>query len=381
MGYAESQDGFHWTLPNLGLVNYNGSTDNNICRIARTNAEGIAVIHDPQDPAPDRRYKAFYWEHGSGNRPDQGITDISVNGMSVSFSADGKKWSNHPHNPVIALGSDTGQQAIYDPTLKKYVVFGRFGAGGRKIARAESDDFVHWSSPRLVLQADPNDGPRTQIYGMGITLYEGQYIGLPWMFHEGNSWKIDAQLATSRDGIHWTRVAQGTPFLPNGSAESWDAGIIFTASQPLQVAGDQVFIFYSASRHDHNYTQRPTAGTPEWDEYWENIKCSTGVATLRRDGFISLDAPKNPGTVVTKTFQWPTDQELYVNVDASSGSLQVEVVDDKGQPVHDSQSSQTITGDQLRAKIKWPNAPTALPAKIRLKFTILDASLYSFWFR
>ena len=129
VGYAESGDGFAWTLPNLGLVSYNGSTANNICRIARTNAEGIAVVHDLLDPDPGRRFKALYWEHSSSRKD---IPDVSVNGMSVSFSADGKQWTDHPQNPVIDMGSDTGQQALYDPYLEKYVIFGRFGAGGAK---------------------------------------------------------------------------------------------------------------------------------------------------------------------------------------------------------------------------------------------------------
>ena len=257
VGYAESQDGFDWQLPDLGLVDYNGSTENNICRIARTNAEGIAVVHDLLDPDPNRRYKAFHWEHSSSRKD---IPDVSVNDMSVSFSANDKDWTDHPSNPVIDLGSDSGQQTLYDPYINKYVAYGRFGAGGRKVARAESDDFVNWSSPQLVFQANPADGARTQVYGMGISLCEGVYVGLPWMFHEGTSWKIDVQLATSRDGMQWARVAQGTPFIPNEPDESWDTGIIFTASQPLQVVGDWIFIFYSACIHDHKWhgrTQRP----------------------------------------------------------------------------------------------------------------------------
>ncbi len=31
--YAESTDGFHWTKPNLGLVDYKGGTKNNICDV------------------------------------------------------------------------------------------------------------------------------------------------------------------------------------------------------------------------------------------------------------------------------------------------------------------------------------------------------------
>ena len=52
LAYAESTDGFHWRLPDLGLVTFNGSRHNNLCRFSRENAEGVAVVHDPRDPDP-----------------------------------------------------------------------------------------------------------------------------------------------------------------------------------------------------------------------------------------------------------------------------------------------------------------------------------------
>ena len=215
---------------------------------------------------------------------------------------------------------------------------------------------------------------------MGTSLYEGVYIGLPWMFYEGTSWKIDVQLATSRDGIHWGRVARGSPFIPNGSEEDWDGGIIFTAAQPIQVVGDRIFIFYSASRHDHNYLQRPSKESPEWSDYWDSIKTSIGVATLRRDGFVSLDAGSEVGTVITKPFRWPSGKQLVVNADASSGHMVVDVLNENEQPLKDLASSSTIRGDQLRSKVAWSNSKLATSGAVRLKFTLNNTSLYSYWF-
>ena len=94
---------------------------------------------------------------------------------------------------------------LYDPRIKKYVGFSRFGFG-RWLARSESRDFIHWSAPQLVLECDEADGPRTQIYGAGVDLYEGVYLAMIWIYREGGDGTIDTQLATSRDGIQWTRV-------------------------------------------------------------------------------------------------------------------------------------------------------------------------------
>ncbi len=379
VGYAESRDGYNFELPNLGLVDYNGSKENNFCRIARECVEGIAVVRTPHDSDPQRRYKSLYWEHlATRDDVDPGV---SVNAMCVSFSADGKTWTNHAENPVMPYGSDTGQQALWDPLLQKYVAYGRFNAGGRRVARSESPDFIRWSEPKLVFEADAKDGPNAQVYGMGVSLYEGMYIGLPWMFQEGTTHKIDVQLTCSRDGINWNRVADRAVFIPNGPDKSWDAGIVFTASQPLVVKDDKIFIYYSASEHDHDYRQRPPEGTPEWKQHWDSIKTSIGVATLRRDGFVSLEPEQETGRLITKPFAMPQSGQLNVNVDAQDGAAHVTLrpADLNATPLA---RSMQVRGDQLNQAVEWSPA-ASLPASgepVRLEFELSRARLYSYWF-
>jgi len=373
LAYAESRDGLNWDLPELGLVDFNGSRRNNICRFSRENAEGVAVVYDPRDPDPQRRYKAFYWEHSH-----RGLQDIEplaqISGMSVSFSADGKRWTDHPGNPVIDLASDTGHQAVWDSRLNKYVAFGRFGAGGRRVARAESDDFITWSAPRLVFSADAEDGPGTQCYGMGITRYEGVYVGLPWMFREGTTNRIDVQLAASRDGLQWQRVAGRGVFIPNGPRGSWDGGCIFTAAQPVQVVGDRVFIFYSALMLDHE-EQRPTR--QQQPGYGES---SIGVATLRRDGFVSLRAGPQPGSLITEPFLWKAGRKLHLNVDARQGQIQVTARDAHGKPLAGWEMSRMIVGDHTDVVVHWPAGREDGPDRvISLQLTLQQADLYAYW--
>lgn len=367
-GYAESTDGFQWELPTLGLVEFEGSRENNLCRISDENVEGIAVVRDPADPDPSRRYKAFYWEHDT---PEQEGTDPAspINGMSVSFSADGKSWVDHPENPVIPMGSDTGQQALWDPVLGEFVAFGRFGSGGRKIARSTSDDFITWSNPQLVFEADEDDEPGMEIYGMGINLYEGVYVGLPWMWRRTTTDHIDVQLTTSRDGIRWTRVAARETFLPNGPKGSWDAGCLFTACQPIHVVGDTMYIFYSglSTRHE--------GPRPNREEYPEFGEASTGVATLRRDGFVSLCAGIQPGTLTTRSFHWPRDRNLHLNVDAQGGRATIVVLNETGNPLPG--PNHEISGNHTDLAIDelTPSADDS----VRLQVTLQNAQLYSYW--
>lgn len=54
LAYAESRDGVTWEKPHLGLVDFEGSTANNL--IFR-HIQGTSVIYDEKDPDPARRYK------------------------------------------------------------------------------------------------------------------------------------------------------------------------------------------------------------------------------------------------------------------------------------------------------------------------------------
>ena len=63
MAYAESSDGVHWERPGLGLVDWNGSRDNNLCLIEPgiwPVDDYLCVLHDPDDPDPGQRYKLAY---------------------------------------------------------------------------------------------------------------------------------------------------------------------------------------------------------------------------------------------------------------------------------------------------------------------------------
>ena len=184
LAYAVSRDGVHWVKPQLDQVDFEGSTANNLIDIGRSNCEGVAVLYDEHDEDESRRYKAFYWEHGGldvfvehDGRTIWGQGD--GDGMWVSFSPDGIQWRDGGHNPVIALGSDTTQSLVWDERLRQDVAFGRMGAGGRKVARATSDDGVHFSEPELVFAPDEIDEESTQFYGMPLQIYEGIYIGMP----------------------------------------------------------------------------------------------------------------------------------------------------------------------------------------------------------
>ena len=103
-------------------------------------------------------------------------------------------------------------------------------------------------------------------------------------------------------------------------------------------------------------------------------------ASWRLDGFVSLDSDNSGGIVETVPLQAAGDQ-LEVNVDASRGSLQVEVLSAAGEvlPEFDLKSSERISGNQICHIVRWNERSlldTAEP--IRLRFHLNNAQLYSF---
>lgn len=386
VGYAESKDGYEWDKPHLGLLDFNGSKQNGLVNMGRDNTEGVSIVHDPDAADPGRRYKAIFWEHkvepkNAAGR-EQLAGDQRADGMWVSFSEDGLNWTDYARNPVNPHGSDTGQCVLFDPGLKKYVLYSRLNVG-RRTSRCTSDDFIHWSKPELVFAADESDPPGTQVYGSGFCIYEGIYLGTPWMFYAGTDQRIDVQLIHSRDGIHWHRTAGRERILPNGPEGAWDSGIIFTASHPV-VLRDRILIYYFGMQGDH-------FGHPErgWEESKKYYRGGIGVATLRRDGWVSLNLPLSGGHVVTKPVTIPgpigddTTPRLILNANAFTGDIKVTLLDEQDKPIPGFEESNNLHGDFLRTEVTWPHDRTLADLagrKVKLRIHGRLAKLYSYWF-
>jgi hypothetical protein len=369
--YATSRDGITWEKPNLGFVEYKGSKDNNIF-IRRGSRDHIpSIIHTPWEKDPQRQYLMINYD---GDKFD---------GYVVAWSPDGLRWTDAADKAVFTKGGDVGQ-FLYDFHKGEYVGYVKNTAQvsdmrRRAVARIASKDPLSWPEPELVLAPDTFDDrwahgiQRTSFYGLSAFAYESMYLGFLWVFRADDETEgyfdgpIFCELVTSRDGVHWMRQqGERVPVLPVGTGKAWDRGMVFSATQPLVVDG-KVWLYYGGVDGKH---------LPRKNEPWHS---GIGLATLRKDGFASLDAKGETGTVLTRRLVGARGP-LRVNYTAS-GSLRVEVLDATGNvlPGYGRDDCTPLTGDSIDATVAWRDRRTLQGGRpIRLRFILENASLYSF---
>ncbi len=367
--YATSTNGIQWTRPNLGIIESQGSTENNIIlqNYGYHDLYSPSVIKDLADPDSNRRYKMIWWDFplGEGEYQDDG--------MCVAFSADGIHWIKHPGNPV--LHAKKSEQSIsdvmsvmYDQNTKKFVAYTKGWAdpwpSHRQIVRTESSDFIHWSEPEVVI-THKHDIQDPQSYGMSVSQVGNQYFGLISIYKKPGDETIDIQLTVSHDNSRWTRVADQKTFIPLGIADSWDDGMLFAV--PMFNHGDKTLIYYGAWDGPHNTKTR---------------RSGIGLAILRKNGFVSLDAGPELGMVTTHAMH-KMQGSLLVNADASSGSLVAELLDVDGNPIpgYTANDCLPVQSDGFEELVQW-REHSDLPESqemLRIRFLLKKASLFGFY--
>ena len=168
------------------------------------------------------------------------------------------------------------------------------------------------------------------------------------------------------------------PFVPRGGEGSYDEFGIETPSQPFEV-GDEIWFYYMGQdgRNWWNYKGDP----PKLDPKAKEPRKGIGLATLRLDGFVSVETKKQ-GTLTTKPLVFLGDT-IVVNANAKGGSLAVEALDADGKVIEGFTRSDcaAITTDSVRHVVTWKGNPDChlLQARpIRLRFHLKNAKLYSF---
>ena len=343
--YAVSKDGIKWEKPELGLVEYGGSKQNNILW---RGPHGAGVFKDLRDPDPARRYKAIF----KGGR------------LSVAFSADGIHWGEVVPCPEVDVAGDTHNNALWAPTLGKYVGITRtWGKQGRQVARTESDDFLKWTKAKVVLEGVDRGH---QTYAMPVFFHGGVYLGLVAIIYPKED-RVWCELTWSPDTVTWHRICPDTPLIINSQKETaYDWGCVYAGAYPVFLQ-DRIRIYYGGSDWHHGN--------------WRNAFLC--MATLRPDGFAGyepIDGDK-PARITTMPVTCSGGM-LQLSADVpENGSIKITVLDERQRELAE---GEPITGTATDTVVRWKGGfsqETLQGREIRLRFELDDAKVYSFSFQ
>jgi hypothetical protein len=368
---ATSQDGIVWEKPALDLVPFGDIPKTNIvypdasCPKLAGSFFGTCIFRDANPKSlPEQRYKM-------------------INGDSATWvfaSADGLRFKPMFDKPSFRA-ADTNNICFFDDRLGRYVAYMRSFRGLRVVGRCEFDDLSDFGVDRVVFASDAEDRQRldrsrfdqVSPYNSSAVKYPyaaNAYLMFPSMFYQfpeppvgkvPNDGITDIHLATSRDGVHWTRPDR-TPYIALGEGEYG----AYMAYGMLR-RGDELYLYYGIYHNTHGLPLHPLDRLSR--------------AVLRLDGFVSADAAAE-GTLTTLPLRF-RGERLELNV--AGAAVRVGLLDEQGQPIagFDLRDCDPLQGDHIAGRVTWhgkEQLPQLADKTVRLQFELRQAKLYAFQF-
>lgn len=413
VAYAESADGIAWTKPNLGLFPFYEEKETNIVLVGNGGYGSrycCSVLCDEREPDPAKRYKMVYYDWSVGAEEERG------SGTHVAFSPDGIRWTKHGRMVLKSSYGAKGIQApmqgerimseekaangtvrkkwavplslsdaadvLYDPRHEAYVIYGKMWIPGpdgglswkHAMGRSQSKDFITWSKPELVLTPNDRDPPMLEFHTSPAFFYNGQYLSLNQVL-DRRAGTIDLELISSRDGFRWDRSFASVPIIARGTGAVFDAGSLFSNSNPI-VVGDEIRFYYGAYRgtavggvgfdrqkigSQDYFSGIGYASTPRdrfvavFPDPASNVRNPAPVPKAGPDGKLGPVAANTIGQVTLKPLDLSEAKGIYVNADAANGNIRVELLDEDGYRLRGFTKDDAVplTGDALAHEARW----------------------------
>lgn len=379
--YAESKDGKKWEKVNQDIVPGTNIVDT-------CNRDASTVWLDRFEKDSSKRWKFFTIERRPTDRRWQFV---------LKYSSDGIHWSKG-----VAQSGDLYDRstAFYNPFTQKWALSLRGNTPvstrsrfyiehenpemlvslAHRVRQDADDKFVtFWFSPdnkELRHEKYPEVAPG--IYNFDVMAYESVMLGFysAWAGPENHICARDGiqkrnviSLGYSRDGFHFTRPTHLSFMNVNEAEGAWNWGNMQSINGVPLIVGDSLY-FYSSGRR---------LSKVMWDSH-----TSTGLATLRRDGFVSMQASRKEGYLLTEKLSFD-GKYLFVNAEVGKGKLLVEVLDAEGNPIDGFTKKECVAmskANSTKQLIIWKgkqDLSSLNGENIRLKFYLSDGDLYSFW--
>lgn len=395
MCYAESTDGVNWTKPDLGLVEFNGNKQNNICLVeskvpslAKVN-DFLTVMYDPKDPDPNRRYKCVYIAHPPfgdvrGGRSGIGPDERRWGAFISATSADGLSWKVIGDRPMNAGGERFEVSGLYyydgfyyatGQLLSPWTWRMDGSNTGRVMLTYRSPDFKNWSQAKATSFARPGQLTSTPISGqqthMGAGLWNrgNAIVGLYGMWQDAPQkpkdnayWNegvtVDLGLIVSNDGIHFREPVPGHKVIGRGTKGEWDS-IALLQGHAFANVGDKTMMWYS-----------------HWDTGGKLRNMEIGLASFRRDGFgfLSRKIPNSTASFSTASFEIKGKAKLFVNVEGLSPTapLTIELLDKHAKPFpgFSGTDAAKVENAGTLCEVRWPDRNNQLPRNKKLSVKV-----------
>ena len=349
VAYAESRDGFSWERPELGLVEFAGSTANNL--LFRHDQFPVQSVFVDPDAPPNEYYKAmapgslcFHKGVPQPNITRERISEIRASMFAAGYtrprmgaelyferhlrgavSADGIRWKFLP-TPILEFGRtglDSQNIAAYDVRTKNYLAYLRRGLERRRVVvRASGKDFRQLAPASFVFGADPQDPISDDVYASAYCRYPGDssyHLMFPSFYHRLTS-KIDVQLAVSRDGVQWSRPER-KPVISLHS-QNGNYGMVFAHPNLIRLNERQWGIVMHGNHdlHDWNHRVHNKRG---FDWRW---------ATWERDRLVALHAEGEGRVTLVERVCQGKDLRINFKTQKEGGWVKVELIEPPTSP-------------------------------------------------
>ncbi len=381
MCYAVSKDGINWERPDLGIVPgtnkilpYEGYDPDKLSEDEKyLRPDSTAVFIDYNSPD---KYKLFLRNPGSFA---PGI---------VATSKDGTHFENFKFTSELYDRTTI----FYNPFRKKWVYSirsteteGDYWYRARRYR--ECDDFLEgakWSESEehkwMICDGkdlpNPYIGFKPQLYNVDCVGYESIMLGMFQIMYgpENNVCeaagvpKITELIPMfSRDGYHFSRPSRDSIINASMFKGAWDRGYVQSVGGVTIIHGDELWIYYIGFAGDEAHANESWLST---GGIYRNG--ATGIAKLRRDGFVSMNGK---GSLITRKLQFSGKCAMYVNAE---GTVSADILDEDGKLLD---SSCVFCGDSTKAELKFSKLNIKdLNGKVfKIRFSV-DGKLYSFGF-
>jgi len=411
--YFESNDGINWVKPELNIVEFEGSTKNNLLSVRLpkysydaspvTDAH-FSVFVDPHGPL-EERYKAIWksripyevWTKKYKNkRPwsyyaiEKNNAGVEVDGLKGAVSPDGYHWK-HLKDPITFEMNDTFNTGCWDTVLRKYVIYLRNHMVGsrapgvpypevgfhrriarRAIGRTESNDFRQFPLSEVVVETENDMQPSDHFYTNCYTKIPGapdHHLMFPALYSVSDD-NADILLYSSYNGKTWHRLP-GPPVMESQPFGEPDGGLIFANPNLVERVNGDWILPYKGYNVPHKYPRG-------------KMRVEPGFLVWPKGRLVGIEAVEK-GDFATAAILLP-GKKLKINaLTQRTGHIKVEMVEFDGKPVegYSFEEADPLIGDQFWTEVTW-NGQAELPVEpgtpVWFRFKLKQAKIYGLEF-